>query len=131
MEKGSGLTPDHKHPADILALPLMLPSHPLCLSLGKQHSRQRRENTEPMTPSALSWGGFVSHSRAPWRHGNWGKEAHTTCLASCITTTSSCHKSQALAEIYSRPSSELLLGPFWVGRCLPGGVHGVIVLMLL
>eukprot|EP00731_Ephydatia_muelleri_P021237 Em0013g964a len=37
-------------------------------------------------------------------YGNWGKEAQATFsrLASCIATTSSCHKSQVLGEMYGR-----------------------------
>ena len=59
------------------------------------------ENTEPMIPSALSWGG----SHLLWRHMVAGARKHTTPSLAWhpnIAITSSCHKSQVLAEIYGK-----------------------------
>ena len=76
VEKGSGLTPDHSrtHPADILALNWdrgrhaafdVIVTSPLSVSILSEASMSvgaAFEAEVPMTPSALSWGGFVSHS---------------------------------------------------------------------
>ncbi|KAL5516647.1 hypothetical protein EMCRGX_G002034 [Ephydatia muelleri] len=67
--------------------------------------------------------GWVCVPLAVETYGNWGKEAQATFsrLASCIATTSSCHKSQVLGEMYGRLNFTLVraISRAILGKCLP------------
>ena len=112
MEKGSGLTSDHSHtqPADILALdwdrgrhaafdvtvtsPLsvsILPESSMLVGAAALEAEGRKHRANDPKCSELGW---VCVPLTVETYGNWGKEAHAT--------TSSCHKSQVLGEMYGR-----------------------------
>ena len=67
--------------------------------------------------------GWVCVALAVETYSNWGKEARAifSRLASCITTTSSCHKNQVLGEMYGRLNFTLVraIAKANLGRCLP------------
>ena len=122
MEKGSGLTPDHSRtrPADILALDWdrgrhaafdvtvtsslsvsILPEVSMSVGAAALEAEVQKHRANDPKCSEL---GLVCVPLAVETYGNWGKEAQATFfrLASCIATTSSCHKSQVLGEMYGR-----------------------------
>ena len=141
VEKGNGLTPDHSRtrPADIVALdwdrgryaafdvtvtpPLsvsILPEASMSVGAAALEAEVRKHRANDPKFSELGW---VCVPLTVETYCNWGKEAHTTFsrLASYIATTSSCHKSQVLAEIYGRLNFTLVraIARAILGRCLP------------
>ena len=87
------------------------------MSVGAAALEAEVRQHRALIPSALSWGGFVSHLR--WRHMVSGsRHLLSPRIQHCHHP---CHKSQVLAEIYGRLIFTLVqaIARAILGRCLP------------
>eukprot|EP00731_Ephydatia_muelleri_P007475 Em0003g1723a len=79
----------------------ILPEASISVGAAALEAEVRKHRVNDPKCSELGW---VCVALAVETYSNWGKEAQATFsrLAACIATTSSCHKSQVLGEMYGR-----------------------------
>ena len=98
----------------------ILPEASISVGAAALKAEVRKHRVNHPKCSELGW---VCVPFAVKTYGNWGKEVQATFsrLASCIATTSSCHKSQVLGEMYGRLNFTLVraIARAILGRCLP------------